>query len=75
MRAPENISTADLRFGILCTRVEIVKRVQYLTECIEQNDINGHPRCKENRQMRREIRQLKRYERWLRRFLKEVWLR
>lgn len=73
MRAPENINTAELRYGILRTRGEVIERTQYLTECIEQNDLNGHPRCKENQQMLREIRQLRRYERWLVRLLKEVW--
>lgn len=72
MRAPENISTTDLRNGILCTRTEVIKRVSYLTECIEQNDLNGHPHCKENRRMQREIRQLRRYGRWLVRLSKEV---
>lgn len=73
MRAPENISTADLRFGILCTHREVIRRVQYLTERIEENDLNGHPHCKENRQMCREIRQLRRYGRWLTRLFKEAW--
>lgn len=73
MRTPKNIKTAELRYGILCTREEVIKRTQYLTECIEQNDVDGHANCKENRQMQREIRQLKRYERWLVRLLKEVW--
>ena len=73
MRAPENIKTAELRHGILCTRTEVIKRTMYLTECIEQNELNGHPHCKENRQILREIRQLRRYERWLVRLLKEVW--
>jgi hypothetical protein len=73
MRVPENINTADLRYGILCTRGEVIKRIEYLTECIEQNDLNGHANCKENRQMRREIRRLTRYGRWLGRLLKEVW--
>lgn len=73
MRAPENINTAELRYGILRTREEVIKRTQYLTECIEQNDVDGHANCKENRQMQREIRQLERYERWLVRLLKEVW--
>ena len=72
MRTPENISTAELRYGILCTRNEVIKRIQYLTECIEQNDLNGHPHCKENRQMQREIRQLTRYGRWLGRLFKEA---
>ena len=73
MRAPENIKTAELRCGILCVHREVIKRTMYLTECIEQNDLNGHAGCKENRQMRREIRRLNRYERWLVRLLKEVW--
>ena len=73
MRTPKNIDTADLRFGILCTQAEVVKRIQYFTECIEQNDHNGQPHCKENREMRREIRQLSRYKRWLGRLLKEAW--
>lgn len=73
MRAPKNIKTAELRYGILCTRAEVIKRTQYLTECIEKNDLDGHPHCKENRQMLREIRQLRRYDRWLVRLLKEVW--
>ena len=72
MRAPKNIKTAELRFGIFYTRGEIVKRIQYLTECIEENDLNGHANCKENRQMLREIRQLRRYGRWLGRLLKEA---
>lgn len=72
MRTPKNIDTADLRFGILCTRGEVVKRIQYFNECIEQNDLNGHPNCKENRQMRREIRQLSRYRRWLSRTLRDT---
>ena len=73
MRTPKNISTPDLRFGILCTRGEVIKRIQYLTECIEQNDLNGHDNCKENRQMLREIRRLRRYYRWLGRLYKEAW--
>ena len=73
MRAPKNISTADLRYGILCTRGEVTKRIQYLTACIEKNDLNGHSHCKENRQMQREIRQLRRYDRWLVRLWEEVW--
>ena len=72
MRAPKNIKTAELRYGILCTRAEVIERIQYLTECIEQNDLNGHPRCKENREMLREIRQLRRYDRWLVRILMEA---
>lgn len=73
MRAPENIKTADLRYGILCVHREVIKRVQYLRECIEENNLNGHPNCKENRQMCREISQLRRYGRWLVRLLKEMW--
>lgn len=73
MRAPKNIKTAELRYGILCTRNEVIKRIQYLTECIEKNDLDGHANCKENRQMQREIRQLRRYDRWLVRLLKEAW--
>lgn len=73
MRTPENVKTAELRYGVLCTRDEVIERIQYLTACIEQNDLNGHPHCKENRQMRREISRLNRYERWLVRLLKEVW--
>lgn len=73
MRAPKNISTTDLRHGILCTRTEVIKRTMYLTECIEENNLNGYTNCEENRQMRREIRRLNRYERWLVRLLKEVW--
>ena len=72
MRTPENIKTAGLRHGIICTRNEVIKRTMYLTECIEQNDLDGHPHCKENRQMLREIRQLRRYGHWLQRLLKEV---
>jgi hypothetical protein len=73
MRAPKNIKTTELRYGILCTRNEVIKRIQYLTECIEQNDLNGHPHCKENRHMCRETRQLRRYGRWLGLLLKEAW--
>lgn len=73
MRAPENIKTAELRYGILRTRGEVIERIKYLTECIEENDLNGHANCKENRQMQREIRQLRRYDRWLARLLKEAW--
>ena len=65
MRTPNNISTVDLSYGILCTKGEVIRRIQYLNECIEQNDLNGHANCKENRQMCREIRQLRRYRRWL----------
>lgn len=72
MRAPKNIKTAELRYSILSTRSEVIERIQYLTECIDYNDLNGHARCKENRQMRREIRQLIRYGRWLGRLWKEV---
>lgn len=72
MRAPKNIKTAELRHGIICTQVEVIERIQYLGECIEYNDLNGHTRCEENRQMQHEIRQLKRYNRWLARLLKEV---
>ena len=71
MRTPKNIDTTDLRTGILRTQTQVIERIQYLTECIDYNDLNGQPRCKENRQMLREIRQLGRYGRWLGRFLKE----
>lgn len=73
MRAPKNIDTGDLRTSILRTRWEVIERIQYLTECIDYNDLNGNADCKENRQMLREIRRLKRYYRWLARLLKEVW--
>lgn len=73
MRAPENINTAELRYGILCVHREVITRVQYLRAQIEQNDLNGHANCKENRQILREIRRLRRYGRWLGRLLKEVW--
>ena len=73
MRAPKNIDTGDLRTSILRTQVEVIDRIQYLTECIDYNDLNDHADCKENRQMLREMRQLRRYNRWLARLLKEAW--
>lgn len=71
MRTPKNIDTADLRSGILCTRGEVVKRIEYLNAQIDYNHLNGQPHCKENRQMRREIRQLSRYRRRLSRMLRD----
>lgn len=73
MRAPKNIDTGDLRTSILRTRCEVIERIQYLNAQIDYNDLNGHADCKENRQMLREMRQLRRYNRWLARLLKEVW--
>lgn len=72
MRTPKNIDTTDLRTGILRTQTQVIERIQYLIECIDYNDLNGHANCKANRPMLREICRLRRYRRWLGRLLKEV---
>lgn len=72
MRTPKNTPIACLRQGLLRTRVDVDMRIRYLTGCIEENNLKDHANCKENRQMRREIRRLRRYYSWLTRRLKEV---
>ena len=72
MRTPENINAYNFYLEARRLRDEVTDRIYYLVECIEENDLNGHTYCKENKKMLREIRQLRRYERWLERLLKEI---